>query len=365
MNFTPELLQRYTTERLSAREAQRLAEFIAFGPVVFQVARLMKKWGLLEQLRQKPEGMTLDELLQATGRTDYAVKVLLESSLTMGTLLVDPETMRYRLSKAGWFLLTDTLTDINMAFNHDINYKGLFDLEEALEEGRPAGLKHFGSWPTIYEGLSSLPSDVQESWFRFDHFYSDTAFDEALKVVFAQPVAHLLDVGGNTGRWALRCVDHDEQVRVTIMDLPQQVGLMKDFTAGKPGADRIDGCGANLLDADTPWPRTHTFDAVWMSQFLDCFSMAQITGILTRAAEIMAPHTRLYIMETLWDRQRFETATFCLTQISLYFSALANGNSKMYHTDDLLTCIDRAGLVVETIHDNLGHGHSLVVCRRK
>ena len=206
---------------------------------------------------------------------------------------------------------------------------------------------------------------MQESWFRFDHFYSDTAFDEALKVVFAQPVAHLLDVGGNTGRWALRCVDHDEQVRVTIMDLPQQVGLMKDFTAGKPGADRIDGCGANLLDADTPWPRTHTFDAVWMSQFLDCFSMAQITGILTRAAEIMAPHTRLYIMETLWDRQRFETAAFCLTQISLYFSALANGNSKMYHTDDLLTCIDRAGLVVETIHDNLGHGHSLVVCRRK
>ncbi|MGN1353805.1 MAG: hypothetical protein ACI4V2_02730, partial [Alloprevotella sp.] len=124
MNFTPELLQRYTTERLSAREAQRLAEFIAFGPVVFQVARLMKKWGLLEQLRQKPEGMTLDELSQATGRTDYAVKVLLESSLTMGTLLVDPETMRYRLSKAGWFLLTDTLTDINMAFNHDVNYKG-------------------------------------------------------------------------------------------------------------------------------------------------------------------------------------------------------------------------------------------------
>ena len=97
MNLTPELLQRYTTERLSAREAQRLAEFIAFGPVVFQVARIMKKWGLLDHLRQKPEGMTLEELAQATGRTDYAVKVLLESSLTMGTLLIDPETMKFRL----------------------------------------------------------------------------------------------------------------------------------------------------------------------------------------------------------------------------------------------------------------------------
>ena len=34
-------------------------------------------------------------------------------------------------------------------------------------------------------------------------------------------------------------------------------------------------------------------------------------------------------METLWDRQRYETASYCLTQISLYFTAMANGNSKM------------------------------------
>ena len=78
----------------------------------------------------------------------------------------------------------------------------------------------------------------------------------------------------------------------------------------------------------------------------------------------MPPQTRLYIMETLWDRQRFETAAFCLTMTSLYFTAMANGNSKMYHTEDMQSCIQQAGLSVETIHDHLGLGHSILVVKR-
>ena len=48
---------------------------------------------------------------------------------------------------------------------------------------------------------------------------------------------------------------------------------------------------------------------------------------------------------------------------SLYFAAIANGNSKMYNTEDLETCIEAAGLRIEHIHDGLGHGHSILVCR--
>ena len=38
-----EPLRQYADEQCSAREAQRQAEFIAFGPIVFQVSRLMVK----------------------------------------------------------------------------------------------------------------------------------------------------------------------------------------------------------------------------------------------------------------------------------------------------------------------------------
>jgi hypothetical protein len=101
-----------------------------------------------------------------------------------------------------------------------------------------------------------------------------------------------------------------------------------------------------------------------MSQFLDCFSEEEVVSILSRAAKAMDEGTKLYIMETFWDRQKFETASYCLAQTSIYFTALANGNSKMYYSEDMFRCIREAGLEVETIHDGLGMGHSLVVCKR-
>ena len=147
------------------------------------------------------------------------------------------------------------------------------------------------------------------------------------------------------------------------MDLPQQLEMMRAQTAGEPGAERIHGYGADLLDETTRFP-AQPFDVIWMSQFLDCFSEEQVRSILRRAAAAMNDDTRLCIMETFWDRQRFETAAYCLTLTSPYFTALANGNSKMYHSDDMIRCAEEAGLRVEKLHDGLGKGHSILVCRR-
>ncbi len=327
----------------------------------------MVKFGILEAIRNADEGMSRQELVELTGLSDYAVKCLLEASLCIGTVLVDKDTERYTLSKTGWFLLNDPATRVNIDFNHDVNYEGWFHLEESLRNGKPEGLKHFGPWPTVYEGLSSLPKQVQDSWFGFDHFYSDSSFPEALKIIFDEHhVKSLYDVGGNTGKWALQCVGYDPDVQVTILDLPQQIKMMQDNTAGKPGAERISGYGINLLDESALFPkRDGGLDAIWMSQFLDCFSMEEIIGILRRAKEAMTADTRVYIMETLWDRQRFEPAAFCLTMTSLYFTAIANGNSKMYNTEDMEYCINEAGMEVEQIHDHLGQGHSILVVKKR
>ena len=349
----------YAKERFSAMQAQRLAQEIAFGPVVFQVSRLMVKFGIFQMLDDNKNGLSMEEIVEKTKLSRYAVQCLLESSLTIGTILLRDN--KFLLAKAGWFLIHDDMARVNMDFNHDVNYLGLFNLEEALINGKPEGLKVFGTWKTIYEGLSQLPQQVQKSWFGFDHFYSDNSFQQALEIVFANKPKTLLDVGGNTGRWAMQCVGYDSNVKVTIMDLPQQLAMMREQTKGKPGADRIFGHGADLLNPDVPFPTN--FDAIWMSQFLDCFSEDEVTSIVSRAAKSMTANSRLYIMETLWDRQRFETASYCLAQISLYFTALANGNSKMYYSGDMIRCVENAGLKIETIHDGLGLGHSILVCK--
>lgn len=359
MKLFPALQKQYTKEHQSAYDAQRLAHFIASAPMVFQVSRLMIKFGILKELADNTNGLTQSEIAEKCHLSNYAAQILLEASLSIGTVIFADE--RYKITKAGWFLINDTMVNANLNFNHDVNYLGLFKLEESLLNGKPEGLKVFGNWPTIYEGLSQLPPQVQKSWFGFDHFYSDNSFQEALEIVFAKHPRTLLDVGGNTGRWAMQCVSFDKDVNVTIMDLPQQIEMMKAQTAGKEGADRIHGHGANLLDPAVPFPTG--FEAIWMSQFLDCFSESEVTSILSRAAKSMDKNSSVYIMETFWDRQKFETAAFDLTMTSVYFTALANGNSKMYHSDDMARCVENAGLKVANIYDGIGLGHSIMECK--
>lgn len=398
MNLFKSESDRYSQEQLSAQEAQRQAEFIAWGPIIFQISRLMLKFGVLDELRDGTEGLTIAELQQKTNLSEYALKILLEASLSAGTVLIDKKTEKYFISKTGWFLLNDPATRINIDFNHDVNYQGMFYLEEALREGKPAGLKTLGDWPTIYEGLSQLDPQVQKSWFGFDHFYSDHSFDKALEVVFgkkddaqgansqssAKHVKYLMDVGGNTGRFALRCVDYGKDVNVTIVDLPGQIRMMRKNIEGKEGAERIFSFATNILEtynlfpsvadvlknthiggAGSATPESDGWDAIWMSQFLDCFSEDEIYSILVRVSQVMLPCTTLYIMETFWNRQKYETASLCLTMTSVYFTAMANGNSKMYHSDELIQLVNRAGLHVVAIHDGIGHGHTILEVRKQ
>ena len=77
MNLSPALEKKYTKEQLSAQDAQRLAEFIAWGPVVFQASRIMLKWGILDLIRDSQNGLTREEICKEKGQSDYALKCLL------------------------------------------------------------------------------------------------------------------------------------------------------------------------------------------------------------------------------------------------------------------------------------------------
>ena len=358
MKLESPLKEIYSKDNKTILEAQRAAQEIAFAPIAFQASRMMLKLGVFQALKDNPDGLTVEQVSKKADISKYAAKVLLEASLSIGTVIVRDDL--FFITKTGWYLLTDKMTRVNMDFVNDVNYLGFFNLEESLKEGRPAGLKALGDWPTVYEGLKYLPEPAKESWFAFDHFYSDNSFDQALEIVFSKPVDNLLDVGGNTGKFSLKCVSYSSSVKVTVMDLPGQLDMLRENINGKTGADRIDTCPRNVLK-DNNYPKG--FDVVWMSQFLDCFSEEQIFTIVSNAKKSLNKGGRLLIMENLWDRQKYETATYCLTMTSLYFTAIANGNSKMYHSQDLIDILSRAGYSVSAIHDNIGgYGHTILEC---
>ena len=115
--------KQYTQEQFNAQQAQNMAHIYSWGPVVFQVARLMRKYGIFTLLSESVDGLKAEEIVEKTHLSGYAVKCLLEASLTMHTVLIDKVTCRYKLAKTGWFLLNDPLINVNINFNHEIGVK--------------------------------------------------------------------------------------------------------------------------------------------------------------------------------------------------------------------------------------------------
>ncbi len=349
-------------DKKSAFEAKEMAQWIAYGPVVFQAARVLRNSGILQVIEtSNNKGLTIAEIVEKVKLPIYGVRVLLESGLSIGLILVNNK--KYTLAKTGYFILHDPLTRINMDFVHDVCYNGMFYLDKSIETGKPEGLTAFGDWATVYEGLSQLPEQVQKSWFSFDHYFSDDAFPRVLPAVYKNGIKKLLDVGGNTGKWAIASAKFSPDIQVTIMDLPGQLNVAKKKVAELGLTDRISFSAVNILDETVQFPKG--YDAVWMSQFLDCFSEAEIVSVLKRCCNALGENGHVYILEPFWDRQRFEIAAFCLQQTSLYFTTIANGNSQMYSAETFLACVHEAGLEVAEQVDNIGLSQTLLKCRQR
>lgn len=350
----------YHEDRLTALEAITEAQKIAFAPMLFQAALNLRDSGILTTLDTAgKQGCSIDEINAAVNLSQYSIQLLLDVGLS--ARIVYQQKERYLLTKTGYYLLHDRMTRINMDFSQDVCYQGLFHLKEALETAKPAGLSVFGDWLTIYPALSQLPEKAKASWFAYDHFYSDTAFNAALKHLLPLKPQHIYDVGGNTGKWALCCAQNDPDVQVTIIDLPEQIALAEKNTAEHGLSSRIKGHGTDLLKTKS---LPNEADLWWMSQFLDCFSEEQVVHILKLIHDNMKIDAHVCIMEVFWDRQPFEAGALSLNASSLYFTSMANGNSRFYHSRVFYDCLRKAGFYVEQDIDGLGLGHTLLVCRK-
>lgn len=352
----------FTKDNKTAFEAISHAQFIAFAPILFQATKALRDLGILNLIEDSGvNGIELEEIYTKLKLSEYGVRVLVEAGLGIGLLTKNDE--KYSLTKTGVFILNDKMTRVNFDFTNDVCYEGMFTLTDSIVKGKPTGLKALGDWPTVYEGLSTMKQPAQNSWFAFDHYYSDGSFDSALKQLFKRKPKHILDIGGNTGKFTMKCLSYDPDVKITMLDLPQQLGMAKENISKTSFADRVDYHPINILDENNRFPKGA--DAIWMSQFLDCFSETEIVGILKRCYEALDDDGCVYIMETFWDRQKFEIGAFSLQMTSLYFTNIANGNSQMYDSKVFNKLIDAAGFKVIEQIDNIGISHTVQICKKK
>lgn len=344
--------------RMRAPQQYRKVHQLAFSPLFFQGAMAARDLGVLGAVcAAKQDGLNVAEVMQKAAVSKYVARVLLEGCLAME--LVTLEGDRYKITDAGRLWLFDKMTIVNANFVRDVCYRGAARLEDSLRSGKAEGLSELGDFRSLYDGLTRLPPRAMESWLAFDHYYSDGTFPMVLPKVFEHAPRRLLDVGGNTGKWAMLCLSRDPNVEITVIDLPGQLEVLVQNVAAAGHADRLRTVAAELTDHDIQFPTG--FDAVWMSQFLDCFGEDDVASLLRRGRAALAPGGRLYVMETFWDRQPNDVGELCLQGTSLYFTCIANGAGRMYHSNDLLELIAGAGLRVVGDED-LGLCHTLLTC---
>lgn len=159
----------------------------------------------------------------------------------------------------------------------------------------------------------------------------------------------------------MRCYDYDPEVKVTLLDLPEQIDLAMENINKSGKSNRIYTLPVDMLTG-TPLPQEA--DVWWMSQFLDCFSETQIIAILRNIAISMKTGARICILDLFWDKQQWEAGAFSLNVSSLYFTCLANGNSRFYSADRFLALLEEAGFVVEHQIDRIGIGYTLLICKK-
>ncbi|MGK0386451.1 MAG: ubiquinone/menaquinone biosynthesis C-methylase UbiE [Patiriisocius sp.] len=350
-------------ETQHAVDAVQEAQKIAFAPFVFQATVTLRDLGIFDFIfaNRKKGGVTITDIAEKLSLSEYGIGVLLEIAESSNIVIQD-EQSKFKLTKTGYFLTYNETVNVNINFTNDVCYKGLSHLPEAIKEGRPAGLKELGSWSTIYEGLSKLPAHVQKSWFEFDHHYSDDIFDEALHKLFKYAPKKVTDVGANTGKFALQCLKQDPAIEMTLVDLPGQLKKALKATSEAGFENRVTGQEIDWLSRkEKSLPKGA--DIIWMCQFLDCFSEEEISTILNTASAAMNDKTRLIIIETYTDRQKFDNAKFILEATSIYFTVMANGNSKMYPSKVLIERIKKAGMHIDE-DITLGEYHTMLVCKK-
>jgi hypothetical protein len=361
--------ENYTKDTIKAVDAKFEALKIAFAPLTFQAVKALLELGLLKIISDSGDkGIGCEKAAEQAQISLYGAKVLLEIALGMNIVKILPcpsGEERFVLGKTGWFLLEDEMTKATLNFVNDICYKGAFELTRSVKTGKPLGLEVFGrEGKTIYEVLSSLPEKEKESWFTYDHFYSDIGFEEAIPIVFSHNPKKIIDIGGNTAKWAIRCCRHDPRVEVLIVDLPGQTAVAEQKSAQAGFSGRIKTKACNILNTETDIPSGA--DIIWMSQFLDCFSLEDVTRIMEKVRPAAGISANVYILEPFWDKQRFEAAAYSLQATSLYFTCMANGNSKMYRYGEFAQAIERAGFNIVDARHNLGsNDYSLLCCRSR
>ncbi len=142
--------------------------------------------------------------------------------------------------------------------------------------------------------LSTKASSLEDTapWVEYVTALSEREAPALAPLVPLAGCRRLLEIGGNSGAFALALLQRDVRLEASIIDLPAVCHLGRAHVGGRPGADRLSFVPGDARNVD--WPEA---DAVLFKSVLHDWQPAEAKAMLARAAAHVAPGGRVIVCE--------------------------------------------------------------------
>jgi hypothetical protein len=142
--------------------------------------------------------------------------------------------------------------------------------------------------------LSTRASSLEDTapWVEYVTALSEREAPVLAPLVPLADCNRLLEIGGNTGAFALALLERHPRLAASIIDLPAVCHLGRVNVAGRPGADRLRFVPGDARKVS--WPEA---DAVLFKSVLHDWQPAEAKAMLAHAAAHVAPGGRVIVCE--------------------------------------------------------------------
>lgn len=272
------------------------------------------------------------DLRDELGLGDRAANVLFTALRAMGTLALDGAQRLTLTPLAREHLVPGGAFYVGDYGGLAAQSPGVLAMAERLRSGRPKGAEQpdEGAAFIFREGVESA-MEKEASARSLTLALAGRAKNVAPLLARNLPLpgaAHLLDLGGGTGLYAIALLQANPALRATVLDRPEVLKVAAEFAAAAGVADRLRLAPGDMFTTALP-----AADVVLLSNILHDWDVPECRALVARAAAALPAGGRLVIHDVFLDDDLggplatalYSAALFSLTEGRAYSAAEYRG----------------------------------------
>jgi 3-hydroxy-5-methyl-1-naphthoate 3-O-methyltransferase len=283
---------------------------LATGYWASQCLLTANRVGLFELLA--PEPLRAESVAARLGLAERPTRLLLKACVGLG-LLEEDEGAFANHPRSQAFLVPGSRGHLGNAVRYgDDMWEAWGQLEAALRDGVPPVR------PSVYTGVDA------EKTRHFVHAMHDRALGIGRALVGMVDLSgsrRLLDVGGGPGTYSALFVDRHQELRATVLDLPEVVALADEILESMGAGDRVEATAGDYRTAEFPGGN----DAVLISGVFHRETEPMCRDLIRRAGAALQPGGRLIISDVFTDDDGATPVFAALFGLNMMLSAPDGG----------------------------------------